>query len=100
MPRRALYISLVLILIFSFFQGTSQTADSSQRLTAREKNNLDIVIQFHSSSGYIKKFIESGKMSEDIEWFVPGPKAILPFAGLWKGVAGITEFSRLLDSTM
>ena len=100
MPGKVLYISLVLILTFSFFRGTSQMRDSMNRLTAREKTNLDIVIQFHSGSGYIKKFIESGKMSEDVEWFVPGQKAILPFAGLWKGVAGITEFSRLLDSTM
>src|SRR5215203_7393501 len=100
MPRKVLYMSLVLIMIFSFFQGKTQMRDSTKQLTAQEKNHFNIVIQFHSGSGYIKKFIESGKMSEDVEWFVPGQKAILPFAGLWKGVAGITEFSRLLDSTM
>ncbi len=100
MLRTILYTILVLILIFFPFQGTSQMRDSTNHLTAREKSNLDIVIQFHSSSGYIKKFIESGKMSEDVEWYVPGPKGILPFAGLWKGVAGITEFNRLLNSTM
>src|SRR5215203_3756811 len=100
MPRKVLYMSLVLIMIFSFFQGKTQMRDSTKQLTAQEKNHFNIVTQFHSEMGYIKKFIESGKMSEDVEWFVPGPKNILPFAGLWKGVAGITEFNRLLDSTM
>ena len=39
-------------------------------------------------------------MSEDVEWFVPGPKDILPFAGIWKGANGIAEFNRLLGATM
>jgi ketosteroid isomerase-like protein len=82
------------------FKAESQVTGSSRKKTKQEKQHLEIVSKFHSGSGYIKKFIESGLMSEDIEWFVPGPKDILPFAGLWKGADGIEEFNRLLDATM
>ena len=90
---------MVLITI-CFFQGKSQSLDSHKNLTIQEKKHLEIINQFHSGRGSIKKFIESGMMTEDVEWFVPGPKEILPFAGLWKGVDGIEEFNRHLDATM
>ena len=95
-----LRISLMVIATVCFFQGKSQSSDSIKILTTQERKHLEIITQFHSGTGYIKKFIESGMMSEDVEWFVPGPKEILPFAGLWKGADGIAEFNRLLATTM
>jgi uncharacterized protein len=100
MKYNLLRTGLIITIIFSFIQGEGQALEKNKKLTSQEKRQLEIVTQFHSERGYIKKFIESGMMSEDVEWFVPGPKNILPFAGLWKGVDGITEFNRLLDTTM
>lgn len=93
-------IFLISFIVIISFTGKSQVADSIRITTKHEKTNLDIIHQFHSTKGYIKKFIESGLMSEDVEWFVPGPKEILPFAGTWKGAEGISEFNRLLGSVM
>lgn len=100
MFRHVLYWVFLCMMIFPFFEGKGQIRDSARKLTTQEKSNFEIIIQFHAERGYIKKFIESGKMSQDIEWFVPGPKEILPFAGLWKGVSEITEFNRLLSATI
>lgn len=88
------------IIVTIAFKSQSQSIDSISIKTKKEQKNLDIVSQFHAGKGYIKKFIESGMMAEDVEWFVPGPKDKLPFAGLWKGAEGVTEFHRLLDLTM
>ena len=92
---------LVLVILISIsFQSQSQGTDSIRITTAQEMKNMDIIRQFHNGQGYIQKFIESGMMSEEVEWFVPGPKDKLPFAGLWKGAEGITEFNNLLKATM
>ena len=93
-------ILLVGIIITISFKLQSQDIDSIRIKTNQERKNLDIISQFHNAKGYIKKFIESGMMSEDVEWVVPGPKDKLPFAGLWKGADGIIEFNRILNATM
>lgn len=99
--RQNLFSIILLVFIsISAFQGKSQVTDSIGMRNNQEDRQLEIIKEFHTGSGYIKKFIESGLMSEDIEWFVPGPKDLLPFAGLWKGVDGIQEFNRLLIATM
>lgn len=97
--------SFTRIFLFSFiilipYYGKSQITRSIKMKIKQENKNMDIVRQFHSRKGYITNFIKSGMMSEDVEWFVPGPKEILPFAGTWKGADGITEFNRLLSATM
>ncbi len=93
-------ITLISIMTIFSIDGKSQGQDSIKMQTRQEEKQLALIKQLHSGTGYIKKFIESGLMSEDVEWFVPGPKDILPFAGLWKGFDGITEFNRLLGATM
>ena len=98
MKRYAIQIFLIAIITTISFPVNSQV--SSNIKIKNEKRNLEIVTQFHSSKGYISNFIKSGRMTEDVEWFVPGPKEILPFAGMWKGADGITEFNRLLSATM
>jgi uncharacterized protein len=99
--RQNLFSILLLALItFSAFEGKTQITDSIKMKAGQEERQLEIIKGFHSGSGYIRKFIASGLMSDDIEWFVPGPKDVLPFAGLWKGVDGVQEFNRLLVATM
>jgi len=93
-------ILLIGIIFTPSFKTQCQSIDSINIKTNKEQKNFDIISQFHAGKAPIKKFIESGMMAEDIEWFVPGPKDKLPFAGIWIGADGITEFYRLLNLTM
>lgn len=93
-------IVLIGIIVTASFKSQGQRIDSVSIKIKKEQKNLDIIRLFHEGKVPVKKFIESGMMAEDIEWFVPGPKDKLPFAGIWRGVDGVTEFSRLLNSTM
>ena len=101
MNRHLFFLCLfVFMSVTVFTQVKSQPSINNGKKGKHEKKHLEIIRRFHSERGYIKKFIESGLMSNDIEWVVPGPREILPFAGVWKGPDGIAEFNRLLDSTM
>jgi ketosteroid isomerase-like protein len=31
-------------------------------------------------------------LSEDVQWYVPGPESIVPFAGQFQGVGGVSRF--------
>ncbi len=99
----SIYLTRILLLgliTASSFKLQSQAMDSISIKSDQEQRNLDIISQFHTGETPIKKFIESGMMSDDVEWYVPGPKDKLPFAGTWRGADGITEFSQLLSATM
>ncbi|HUS03545.1 MAG TPA: nuclear transport factor 2 family protein [Chitinophagaceae bacterium] len=85
---------------YLFSQTTNTPMESDTKKTRQEKKNLAIIKEFHTGATPVKKFIESGLMSDSIEWWVPGPKNILPFAGMWKGVEGLNEFSSQLGKTM
>lgn len=39
-------------------------------------------------------------MADSVEWIVPGPPNVLPFARTWRGLDGVAEFQRRLDATM
>ncbi len=69
-------------------------------LSAEEGRELQVIRWIHEGSGIIQRFRDSGALADSVEWFVPGPSAVLPFAGTWRGLAGIVEFQRQLDSTM
>jgi ketosteroid isomerase-like protein len=69
-------------------------------LSPQEVRELTIIRWIHEGSGIIQRFRESGALADNVEWIVPGPQSILPFAGTWRGLAGVAEFARLLDATM
>jgi ketosteroid isomerase-like protein len=69
-------------------------------LSEQEARELAIIRWIHEGSGIIQRFRDSGAMSDSIEWIVPGPPDILPFAGTWRGLDGVAEFQRKLDETM
>jgi TolB protein len=69
-------------------------------LSPQEARELDVIRWIHEGRGIIQRFRDSGAMADSVEWVVPGPSEILPFAGTWRGLAGIAEFQRLLDTTM
>ncbi len=98
---RTLLISLSLLLSqYLFSQIADNPVVSSAKKSKQEKKNFTIIKEFHTGTRPVKKFIESGLMSDSIEWWVPGPKNILLFAGMWKGVEGLNEFSSQLAKTM
>lgn len=69
-------------------------------LSPQEARELHIIRRIHEGSGIIRRFRESGALTDSVEWIVPGPPDVLPFAGTWRGLAGISEFQRRLDETM
>lgn len=70
------------------------------RVSAEEARHLQTVRWIHEGSGIITRFRESGALADSVEWIVPGPSGVLPFAGRWVGLSGIAEFARRLDATM
>jgi ketosteroid isomerase-like protein len=69
-------------------------------LSPQEARELGVIRWIHEGTGIIQRFRDSGALSDSVEWVVPGPSEILPFAGTWRGLPGIIEFQRRLDTTM
>lgn len=73
--------------------------EGASRSTGEEQNLL-LIKQFHEAGTSIQKLRDSGLLADNVEWWVAGPKEVLPFAGTWRGLDGIAEFQRLLGQTM
>ena len=69
-------------------------------LSAAEEQHLAVVRSIHEGRGIIQRARESGILADSVEWWVAGPRDILPFAGRWRGLAGIAEFEQQLGATM
>jgi uncharacterized protein len=69
-------------------------------LSEQEARELDVIRWIHEGPGIIQRFRDSGALHDSVEWIVPGPPNILPFAGTWRGLTGIAEFQHRLDMTM
>ena len=69
-------------------------------LSPQEARELAVVRWIHEGSGIIRRFHDSGALADSVEWIVPGPPDVLPFAGTWRGLAGIEAFTAALDRTM
>lgn len=69
-------------------------------LSHQEAREFAVIRWIHEGRGIIKRFRDSGAMADSVEWIVPGPSNILPFAGTWRGLDGVAEFQRQLDATM
>jgi uncharacterized protein len=70
------------------------------QLSPLEQQHLAVVRGIHEGRGIIQRARESGILADSIEWWVAGPSEVLPFAGTWRGIAGIAEFERRLDATV
>ena len=69
-------------------------------LSPQEARELAVIRWIHEGPGIIRRFQQSGALADSVEWVVPGPPDVLPFAGTWRGLAGMAEFTRRLDETM
>jgi ketosteroid isomerase-like protein len=70
------------------------------RLSPEESRHLQVIRWIHEGSGIIQRFRDSGALADSVEWIVPGPPTVLPFAGRWVGLAGIAQFTQRLDAAM
>jgi ketosteroid isomerase-like protein len=69
-------------------------------LSPEESRNLQVIRWIHEGPRIVQRFRDSGALTDSVEWIVPGPPSVLPFAGTWRGLEGIAEFQRRLDATM
>jgi len=79
---------------------SQQTNDSSRTWTGDEHRNLTLTRQFHDAVISGQAVLAWGMLSDDIEWWVAGPRTMLPFSGTWLGPDGVAEFFRILVETM
>ena len=70
------------------------------QLSSLEQAHLAVVRGIHEGRGIIQRARESGILADSVEWWVAGPREVLPFAGTWRGLEGVAEFQRLLGATL
>lgn len=70
-------------------------------LSSTERRYLQLIQQIHEPGlGLIRRFRESGLLADSAEWWVAGPRDVLPFADSWRGLEGVAEFDKQLRATM
>ena len=64
------------------------------------QDNIQIVIKAHEDfvSGNIPAILES--LSEGVDWFIPGPHNVIPFAGQRRGRQEVAEFFSELAASL
>jgi uncharacterized protein len=73
----------------------------AEHLSPMERRHLQLIQQIHEPGlGLIRRFRDSGLLADSAEWWVAGPREVLPFAGSWRGLEGVTQFERQLSATM
>lgn len=84
----------------SISQLPPQARALAGHLSRLEQQHLATICYIHEGKSIITRARESGALAPDVEWWVPGPPDVLPFAGTWRGLEGIAEFQRRLGETM
>lgn len=80
---------------------TPEAVSLDPHLSALEQRHLAQIQRIHEPGlGLVRRFRESGLLADSAEWWVAGDRDVLPFAGSWRGLAGVAEFERLLGETM
>lgn len=80
---------------------TPEALTPERHLSATERRHLADIQRIHEPGlGLVRRFRESGLLADSAEWWVAGDRSVLPFAGSWRGLAGIAEFERRLGATM
>jgi uncharacterized protein len=102
--RQIYFVLLTASLVFAASPAPAQItpeAPATDHLSTTEQQNLARVQQIHAPGlGLIQRLRDSGLLLEDAEWWVAGPRDILPFAGSWTGLEGVAEFQKRLGETM
>ena len=77
-----------------------EAAALAPHLDATERRHLAAIAYIHGGKGIITRARQSGTLADNVEWWVAGPPDVLPFAGTWRGLDGMAEFTKRLDETM
>jgi ketosteroid isomerase-like protein len=78
-----------------------QAAALAGHLSLTERREFEAIRKIHEPGlGLIQRLRDSGLLADTAEWWVAGRREVLPFAGTWRGLAGVAEFQRQLDATM
>ncbi len=64
------------------------------------QSNRDIIDQLHKAQPYSRALLASPALADDVEWWAAGSRETLPWAGTWRGKAGVAEFFRILSAEM
>ena len=65
-----------------------------------EQENISTVQALYAAFGRGDMPALMAGMTEDIEWILPGPKEIIPFAGLHRGPEAVMQFFVALNETL
>lgn len=84
--RRRFWAGVLFVLLFCGC-GTMQT-------------NRAIVEQLHQARPYSRALLASPALGDDVEWWAPGSRDRLPWAGTWRGKSGVADFFRVLNAEM
>jgi ketosteroid isomerase-like protein len=79
--------------------AASETTPSSGGAVAGQEANLQVIRTLYDAFGRGDVDGIVGLMDEGVIWQVPGP-AVVPFAGTWKGHAGVRQFFDHAISTL
>lgn len=65
-----------------------------------DESLLTFLQHLHTQSPYSRALLASGRLAEDVEWRAVGRPEVLPWAGTFRGPAGVKEFFERLNGTM
>lgn len=66
----------------------------------RTQSNRAVIEELHRQPSYTKALLALPSLADDVEWWAAGSRDRLPWAGTWRGKAGVQEFFRVLNSEM
>lgn len=66
-----------------------------------ERRNFAVVQAIHmADAGPVAAVRQCGALADNVEWAVPGPTGVLPFAGLWQGIDGLWQLERQVNKAV
>jgi ketosteroid isomerase-like protein len=65
-----------------------------------EQQNIEAIKQLYAAFGRGDLPTVFDALAEDVEWYLPGPPDILPFAGLRRGKQQVAEFFKVVSETL
>ena len=69
-------------------------------MSETEKENLAIIQSLYAAFARGDLQMVIGALTEDVEWILPGPPEIIPFAGVHRGPQAVLQFFAVLDKTL
>ena len=68
--------------------------------SSQTPSNRAIIEELHRQPAYTKALLALPALSDDVDWWAAGSRDRLPWAGEWRGRAGVQEFFQVLGREM